>query len=79
MQKIDNIELVIIFAIIWSATSVIALLIAWCRQELKRLDKIDTIIDRWQRRLSTDSGIQEDEELNWDAFNPANFDPEEWL
>nr|ABD36903.1 vpu protein [Simian immunodeficiency virus]ABQ51083.1 vpu protein [Simian immunodeficiency virus] len=55
------------------------LIIAFVRRELERERQHQRVIERLVRRLSIDSGIDEDEELNWNNFDPHNFNPRDWI
>ncbi|AFK80519.1 vpu protein [Simian immunodeficiency virus] len=55
-------------------------LIAWIIiKERNRERQHQRLIERLVRRLSIDSGIEEDEEFQWLNFDPDNHNPRDWI
>ncbi|AAO13965.1 vpu [Simian immunodeficiency virus] len=49
------------------------------RRELERERQHQRVLERLARRLSIDSGVEEDEEFNWNNFDPHNYNPRDWI
>ncbi|AEK79590.1 vpu protein [Simian immunodeficiency virus] len=55
-------------------------LIGWgIRREIHRERLHQRVLERLTRRLSIDSGIEEDEEINWNNFDPQHYNPRDWI
>nr|ABD36897.1 vpu protein [Simian immunodeficiency virus]ABQ51074.1 vpu protein [Simian immunodeficiency virus] len=55
------------------------LIITIIKREIERERQHQRILERLIRRLSIDSGVEEDEELNWNNFDPHNYNPRDWI
>ncbi|AEK79599.1 vpu protein [Simian immunodeficiency virus] len=55
------------------------LIVIIIKRELRRTRQQQRVLERLIRRLSIDSGIEEDEELNWNNFDPHNYNPRDWI